>query len=192
VSGIFEFDVTVFRAVNVGLHSAVLDPIFWLLTQSGRGEVQFLGCLLFALSSETRRFVTPLLTVILFAGLPVAQGLKSLIPRDRPSNLYFAIREDDLWASSFPSGHTTTSFAIATMLVLLTRKTPLAWVGWLAIPWAALVGVSRIYRGVHWPTDVVAGMCCGIFSACLIDLVFDNWGSIKGPFRAKSWPTAKS
>ncbi|HWA83360.1 MAG TPA: phosphatase PAP2 family protein, partial [Fimbriimonadaceae bacterium] len=74
-------------------------------------------------------------------------------------------------ANSFPSGHTTTAFAIAFLLFLMTRKKECAWVGQVALGWAVLVGVSRVYRGVHWPTDVIGGAFAGLFSACLIYLL---------------------
>ena len=59
--------------------------------------------------------------------------------------------------SSFPSGHTATSFACATVLsFFVPRAAPLFYVLALAI------GFSRIYIGVHWPLDVVGGIVLGV------------------------------
>jgi undecaprenyl-diphosphatase len=64
---------------------------------------------------------------------------------------------------SFPSGHTTTSFACATVLaVSVPRAAPFAYLLALAI------GFSRIYVGVHWPLDVLGGIVLGTATALLL------------------------
>jgi undecaprenyl-diphosphatase len=176
---VYQFDMSAFRAINVGWHSQTLDPVFWLLSVSGRGEVQFLFGLIFLLFERVRHFTVPLLLAILISGLPVVQGLKTLLPRDRPSNLSYAIVQENLFHSSFPSGHTTTSFAVAMMLVLLTWNSRWRWAGLLSLLWAGCVGLSRIYRGVHWPTDTIAGACCGIATSCAIWLAMQSLASRK-------------
>lgn len=65
---------------------------------------------------------------------------------------------------SFPSGHTAEAFSTATSLTLMTRK----W--YVAVPaytWATLVGQSRLYLGVHYPSDVIGGAVLGCGSAWL-------------------------
>jgi undecaprenyl-diphosphatase len=148
----------------------------WALSYSGLSQVQALFALLLLRWQNTKALVMPLLVTILVAGIPVAQGLKRLLPRDRPSNLFFAQPQEQWLANSFPSGHTTTAFAFATMLFLTTRGTQKQWIGWLAIVWAILVGISRIYRGVHWPSDALGGACAGIFSACAVYLILRKMG----------------
>ncbi len=177
VNSVYGFDLTVFRAINVGWHQAWLDPVFLVLSYLGLGWTQAILFLLLALHKGSRRFVLPLLLTIFVAGVPVAQGLKSLIPRDRPSNLPFAIHQENLFKSSFPSGHSTISFAAATMILLLTWDSKYRWIGPAAFVVAAMIGLSRIYRGVHWPTDVLGGACCGVASACLVWLCYpkDQW-----------------
>ncbi|MCI8416472.1 MAG: phosphatase PAP2 family protein [Lachnospiraceae bacterium] len=65
--------------------------------------------------------------------------------------------------TSFPSGHTGASFAVASVLFLCFPKR----VGVPAMALAALIGFSRLYVGVHYPTDVLAGMTVGIATGCL-------------------------
>ncbi|CAN5542541.1 N/A [soil metagenome] len=171
MDGLLNFDKAGFRAINLGLSSPILDPVMWALSYSGLGQVQFLACLIFLRWKPTKHFVVPLLASILFSGLILAQGLKQLVGRDRPSNLMTARVQEQIFGNSFPSGHTTTSFAVATMLLLLTWNTGYRKIGIAAMIWAPLVGVSRVYRGIHWPTDTLAGACAGVASACFLYLV---------------------
>lgn len=89
--------------------------------------------------------------------------IKTVVGRERP-----ALWEAQwYWGSSFPSGHTlvVASFATAGVIVA-SRIWPSAkgssWA--VALTWVALVGLSRLLLGVHWPTDVLAAACIG---ACI-------------------------
>lgn len=90
-------------------------------------------------------------------------ALKKTVNRPRPSTTYPDIMayENERY-QSFPSGHTSNAFALATTVTLNTRK-------WqLAIPsyvWAATVGYSRLHLGVHYPSDVLCGALLGTASA---------------------------
>lgn len=105
------------------------------------------------------------------AGL-VRLGIAHAVDRPRPSNLEFADPLERVFLSpSFPSGHATTAFAIASVVVLATWGTPRRWIGgWFAL-WAALVGVSRVYVGVHYPSDMLAGAFLGLACACLATFI---------------------
>ncbi|AIE86560.1 phosphatase PAP2 family protein [Fimbriimonas ginsengisoli] len=173
-----QFDMDAFRAIHLGLHSAFLDPFFWVLSMSGLGQVQFLLSLLFLKGRETKYYVLPLLVTILVSGLLGAQLFKQFFERDRPSNLAISVPQEAWLANSYPSGHTTTSFAVATMLLLMTWGSRYRWIGRSAFGWALLVGISRVYRGVHWPTDVLGGACMGVFCACLVYLVLRKLGHV--------------
>lgn len=91
---------------------------------------------------------------------------KKVVNRDRPFMAYpqdFSAKMDESTAS-FPSGHTSLAFQTATSLALYSRK----W--YVIVPayaWACGVGYSRMYLGVHYPSDVVAGAVLGAGSAWL-------------------------
>jgi undecaprenyl-diphosphatase len=94
--------------------------------------------------------------------LPLYKLLKNGIKRDRPcetlSSVYQRVAPSDQF--SFPSGHTAAAFIIATLLsYFFPHLAPLLYV------WALLVGFSRIYLGVHYPSDILAGIVIGMLSA---------------------------
>ena len=70
---------------------------------------------------------------------------------------------------SFPSGHTTTAFAMALLMAYMINKK--IWSVILPI-FAFLAGYSRVYLGQHFPTDIFAGMCIGTLSAILSLLIY--------------------
>lgn len=110
-------------------------------------------------------------TFILNSALSV--GLKYSIQRQRPFVKYPDLFHQKAHCGplSFPSGHTSTAFATATSLTLATKK----W--YVAVPayaWASGVAYSRMYLGVHYPSDVLGGVVIGIGTGFLVWKV-DQW-----------------
>jgi len=77
--------------------------------------------------------------------------------------------------SSFPSGHTIFMFALATGVYKYNKK-----VGWWFYASAILVGFARVFAGVHWPYDIVAGAILGVLVALICDWVFRKYKHIVG------------
>jgi undecaprenyl-diphosphatase len=106
-------------------------------------------------------------------GLVLSTVLKYFIDRDRPS---LVEHRSVVYTSSFPSGHSMMSAVVyLTLGSLLARIMPgrvlKLYFLLLAMALTVLVGVSRVYLGVHWPTDVLAGWCGGLVWALLCWLV---------------------
>lgn len=102
-----------------------------------------------------------LFTSVLFAVLGMGI-LKALVRAPRPFQVLESIdgkRLETATGYSFPSGHTTTGAAFYTALALTFKKRP---VSILCAVMMALVGLSRLYLGVHWPIDVFAGLLLGV------------------------------
>jgi undecaprenyl-diphosphatase len=92
-----------------------------------------------------------------------SQGLKALFDRARPEEAFHAV---EVVNSSFPSGHAMLSASIyLTLGALASRFSPRLRIRVFALSAAILVtlvvGLSRVFLGVHWPTDVLAGWCVG-------------------------------
>jgi undecaprenyl-diphosphatase len=141
--------------------------------------------------SGAARFLVPL-TALLCLGLLLAKSrtqaiglaltmaiawlttysIKTLVGRERPA----LWATEWYWGSSFPSGHTLSAAAFSTALALIAgqRWPRLRWPAVaLAALWTSLVALSRLVLGVHWPTDVLAAVCLGVFIALAVSICLD-------------------
>ncbi|MEJ5266217.1 MAG: phosphatase PAP2 family protein [Bacteroidales bacterium] len=102
----------------------------------------------------------------------LSTSMKFLINRERPFIKYPELQKlTNVNSPSFPSGHTSTAFVLATSLSLAFPK----W--YIIVPsflWAGLVAYSRLHLGVHYPSDVIAGIVVGCGSAFL-SLKINYW-----------------
>lgn len=125
--------------------------------------------LLLVIFRKTRRFGTAMCIGIGLGALFVNIYLKVAIARPRPYTLDFykqlwllvgANVESDF---CFPSGHTNAAFATMVPVFILGKK---RW-SWLALVFAVVMGISRIYLVVHFPSDVVGGMITGTIAGLI-------------------------
>jgi len=104
-----------------------------------------------------------LMIVAVLGGIALNDLLKLVFARPRPDLVYQAVR---VFTSSFPSGHAELSaIAYLTIATLLAQTQSSFKIGFYFIAVAALltilIGVSRVYLGVHYPSDVLGGWCIG-------------------------------
>ena len=129
------------------------------------------GILTYGILAKDKKYVsTALLTLESFAlASLVTRVPKTLVGRERPDNANgdgpFAIK-GPFHGNSFPSGHTTASFAVASVIATQFRDSK--WIPVAAYSVAGLAGLSRIYDNKHWLTDVVAGATIGTLIGNLV------------------------
>lgn len=174
-------DLAVLRALRVeGRPEALVGPE-WLhvaaVDVTALGSVAVLSLIIllaFALLASLRRWGEGFLLLGgALSGVTVSQGLKALFGRERPDLAYRAVEAVN---ASFPSGHAMLSAVVfLTLGVLTARFSDRRRVKVLAISAAVLasllVGASRVYLGVHWASDVLAGWCVGAAWAMVCWLV---------------------
>lgn len=145
--------------------SDVAQTFVVVVTRLGDFRTQFAAAaLLLAALAITRQWRHLIFATGATLGAAVGNGLmKMLFARARPQVLL-----EPLTTYSMPSGHSSAAFALfLTLAVLAGRGQPtrlrLTWLLLGCIP-AASIAMSRVYLGVHWPTDVLAGMLLAFFT----------------------------
>ncbi len=141
-----------------------LNPLVIALTHLGDTKSCIAICVVLLIIPNTRiRYGIPTAAVAITAS-SLNHYLKTVFLRPRPDITYHIIEQGG-W--SFPSGHSISALVIFGMLILLVRrnvtdkKKANILTALLLIPCFG-IGLSRIYVGVHFPTDVLAGWCLGI------------------------------
>ncbi|MDO7907475.1 undecaprenyl-diphosphatase [Paenibacillus sp. JX-17] len=157
-----ELDYRLFHMINeqAALHPA-LNGLMSFLAQDAQ-YLFALGLLVYWFTrSDTNRRMVIQAAVAACIGLGISFILGHLFYRDRPFAAHAVIQLIKHPANaSFPSDHAIATFALAAAFVL--NRGRMRWV-WLLL--AAVISFSRVYTGVHYPTDVLAGALVGILSA---------------------------
>ena len=149
------------------LRTPILNALFSFYTQLGNaGLVWIVLSAVLLLHPRTRKAGFWALIAMLFGLLVTNVLLKHLVARTRPwlvvEGLTALVDERD--PNSFPSGHTCAAFACC---LTWARFAARRWGKVLCLALAVLMGLSRLYVGVHFPSDVIAGCAVGCLCALL-------------------------
>lgn len=155
-------------------HCQLLDQGFTYYTFLGDGlfaVILVLGYFIF----RKRAVAIKLLLAFILSGF-AAQVLKKIFHAPRPKaffaeNIYTHFIEGVTHSglTSFPSGHTTTAFAVAAIISFnCSKKITCIITFWMAV----LVGYSRVYLGQHFVEDVLAGIIIGVSTAVFIEYIY--------------------
>ena len=170
------------QSVTIAVHrlyescGSWMTPFMEFVSILGKGGIfLILLSLLLLLLRPTRRYGTAMAVALAIGAIIVNLWLKVVISRPRPyadiNGLYYPLwvmlgshTESDF---SFPSGHTNATFATMVPLFILGRKK----YSWLALLFGVLMGVSRIYLVVHYPSDVLGGILTGTIAGLIGTLI---------------------
>jgi undecaprenyl-diphosphatase len=184
------FDMRVITALHSGadpsnpIGPAWLDRAMLDLTSLGSLAILVTVSLVVAgyLIFQGQKWKALALAIALGGGLVLSETLKSVFERTRPPDIY---RTAEALNASFPSGHallsTVVYLTLGAMLARAVKQRRLkTYVLGVAIMVALIVGVSRVYLGLHWPSDVMAGWCLGAAWAMACWLVERSFRSRMG------------
>ncbi|WP_231571625.1 undecaprenyl-diphosphatase [Gordoniibacillus kamchatkensis] len=164
-----QLDYQLFQIIN-GLAGSVsfLNPLMRFLAQHAE-YLFYIGVIIywFIRTESNRRMIVEALTAACI-GLAISGLIGDFFYRDRPfvTHAVFQLIQHPANAS-FPSDHAIGAFVIATTIWLFRKKEGRLW---LAL--AACIAFSRIWTGVHYPSDVIAGALIGVAAAAGVHQVF--------------------
>jgi membrane-associated phospholipid phosphatase len=161
-----NLDGEILLQIQQHLRTDMLTPFMKIVTFLGNGGWFWILCAVVLLAvPKTRKTGYAAVLSLIFGVIVTNLLLKNIVARPRPFAEIEALipliaKPTDF---SFPSGHTTASFAVAlVMLRMLPKK-----IGIPAVVLAALVAFSRLYLGVHYPTDVLTGFVVALVGSSL-------------------------
>ena len=144
------------------LRGPVQDVIISSITHLSDTVTIIAFCIVLLILPNRKTYGLPV-SLACLGGVAIYKPLKHFVLRARPDASLHLVTQGGY---SFPSGHSVTSIVLYGLMLYLIQKhckneklkTVLSWIcGILAV----VIGPSRIYVGVHWPTDVLAGWCLG-------------------------------
>ena len=160
-----SLDAAIVTWITENLRNPLLNPVMILITYLGEKGIFWISIGLILCFTKRYRKHGILMILSLAVGCILGEGiLKHLFARIRPVDaLGLPLLIEHPGGYSFPSGHSCSSFAAALSLCIADRR----WrIGSMTL--ASLIAFSRVYHGVHYLTDILAGAALGILVAYLI------------------------
>lgn len=172
---VIVFD-TVIREKVYDLRSTVLNFIFIPITYLGNWQSITILALLLLFFSKTRKNIGIPFVIISISSTIIYKIVKSIFRRPRPDKVFHMIEQGGF---SFPSGHSMNCIVCYGILIYLVRryvknKKLANSITVLLSILIICIGFSRIYVGVHFPTDVIGGWSLGITVLCISIIILEK------------------
>lgn len=165
-----KIDNTILRWINVELRNKTFDKIMPIITSAGNLGIIWITISVLLMTKKDYRILGQMILTALVITTIIGEGIiKNIVRRKRP---FYDEDDKELLISkpithSFPSGHTASSFAVATVFIKTDNAASLG-----IILLAGLIAFSRVYLGVHYPSDVIGGGIIGVLCGSITVIIF--------------------
>jgi undecaprenyl-diphosphatase len=168
------FDTAIIDFINNNLKCPVMDFLMMIFSYAGVGGIIWLvPSIIMVFFKKTRAMGIMVICAMTIGFLIGELGIKNLVLRPRPYTLKpdIVLNISFPTGTSFPSGHSCSSFAAATIMRAKDKK-----LGIPALIVASLIAFSRLYNYVHYLSDVLGGIALGIICAFVVIFIFRKTG----------------
>ena len=165
-----KVDNTILRWINVKFRNKTFDKIMPIITSAGNLGIIWIVISVLLITKKDYRVLGQTILIALVITTIIGEGIiKNIVKRKRP---FYGDDDKELLISrpitySFPSGHTASSFAVATVFIKTDNAASLE-----IMLLACLIAFSRIYLGVHYPSDVIGGGIIGTLCGLITVMLF--------------------